>query len=105
MSSEDINGILNIDSSLYKTRLSKKYLNRKPYIPVDPKKVISYIPGTVVEILVSQGSHVKKGDELIILDAMKMKNRIKSEIDGKISSITVKIGTKVSKGTTLIELE
>ena len=98
-------GYLNINSSLYKTRLSAKFSGRKNYIPPDPKKVLSYIPGVVVELLVSDGSAVKKGQDLLIVDAMKMKNRIKSPSDGKVKSIAVKPGTKVGKGTLLLVLE
>jgi biotin carboxyl carrier protein len=98
-------GYLNINSGLYKTRLSKKYLNRKPYQPADPRFILSFIPGTIVEILVKEGEMVRKGDDLMILDAMKMKNRLKCSRDGRIRRIAVATGAKVSKGDLLIELE
>ena len=41
----------------------------------------------------------------MILDAMKMKNKLKANMDGKVKSIAVKMGDKVSKGTVLLELE
>jgi biotin carboxyl carrier protein len=41
----------------------------------------------------------------MILDAMKMQNKLKSSMDGKVKSIAVKKGDKVSKGTVLLELE
>lgn len=96
---------LNIDSSLYKTRISRKFENRKKYLPDNPGIIRSYIPGTVLGISVSEGKQVSKGDLLMILDAMKMKNRIKSNVAGKVKSIAVKPGDKVSKGTILLELE
>lgn len=105
MSTERKKGILNIDSSLYHTTISSKYENRKKYEPVNQKLVISYIPGTVLELLVEPGKKVKKGDDLVILDAMKMKNRIKSLVDGVVKSVPVKSGDRVSKGSVLIELE
>jgi biotin carboxyl carrier protein len=98
-------GILNIDTSLYKTRISKKFSSRKKYQPADPRLILSFIPGTVLDILVSEGDTVKKGDELMILDAMKMQNRLKSPIEGKIRRISASRGDRVSKGTLLIELE
>lgn len=98
-------GVLNIDTSLYQTRLSRKYINRKQYTPPDPRHVLSFIPGTILDILVKPGQSVKKGDDLMILDAMKMQNLLKCSIDGKIKRITVKKGDKVSKGTVLIELK
>jgi biotin carboxyl carrier protein len=97
--------MLNINSSLYKTRLSTKFLNRKPYKPADPRIILSFIPGTVLDILVELGQNVKKGDDLMILDAMKMQNRLKSNIDGTIKTIHVNKGARVSKGTILIELK
>ena len=98
-------GYLNIDSGLYQTRISKKFENRKPYQPADPKIILSFIPGTVLEIYVIPGQDVRKGDILMILDAMKMKNKLKCVMDGRVKSIAVVKGAKVSKGTVLLELE
>jgi biotin carboxyl carrier protein len=98
-------GILNIDTSLYKTRISKQFAKRKHYQPADPKLILSFIPGTVLDIMTKEGVAVKKGDNLMILDAMKMQNKLKCPMDGTIKSICVKKGDKVSKGTLLIELD
>ena len=98
-------GYLNIDSSFYQTRISKKFENRKPYSPDDSRIIRSFIPGTVMEIFVSPGQEVRIGDDLLILDAMKMQNRLKCSTDGKVKTVTAKKGAKVSKGTVLIELE
>ncbi len=98
-------GILNINSTLYKTRLSSKFLNRKLYKPADPKMILSFIPGTVLDILVKEGHAVKKGDDLMILDAMKMQNKLVCWTDGTVKKIYVNKGDKVSKGTVLLELK
>jgi biotin carboxyl carrier protein len=105
MNKDDKTGFLNIDTSLYQTRISSKFQNRKPYKPADPKMILSFIPGTVLDILVKKGQNVAKGDELMILDAMKMQNKLKCNMDGKVKSIAVIKGDKVSKGTVLLELE
>ena len=105
MNKEDKLGYLNIDTSLYQTRLSPKFKNRKPYQPADPKIILSFIPGTVLDIFVTVGQEVKKGQELMILDAMKMQNKLKCSMDSRIKSIAVIKGAKVSKGTVLLELE
>jgi biotin carboxyl carrier protein len=55
--------------------------------------------------MVKEGDIVEKGDYLMILDAMKMQNRLKSAIAGKIIKIHANKGDKVSKGTLLLELE
>jgi biotin carboxyl carrier protein len=105
MKENDKLGYLNIDTSLYKTRISEKFQNRKSYKPADPRIILSFIPGTVLDILIGKGQIVKKGEILMILDAMKMQNKLKCIMDGKVKSIAVKKGDKVSKGTVLLELE
>jgi len=96
---------LNLSDGIYKTRLSRKFENRKPYKPANPNIIISFIPGTVLDILVKEGDKVEKGEELMILDAMKMQNKLKSSIQGKIKKVFVTKGEKVSKGTVLLEIE
>ena len=54
------------------------------------KNLLSPMPGRVVKVLVKQGQKVKYGEDLIILDAMKMENIIKSEKDTEISEVFVK---------------
>ena len=105
MNNKDTFGYLNIDASLYKTRISSKFENRKPYQPADPRVIISFIPGTVLDVFIKAGQEVNKGDNLMILDAMKMQNKLKCNMNGKVKSIAVKKGDKVSKGTVLLELE
>jgi len=105
MKNQDDFQILNINESLYVTRLSNKFIKRKLYVPADPKKIVSFIPGTVLDILVKKGQVISKGDDLMILDAMKMQNSLRSSLNGKIKSIPVKKGDKVSKGTVLLIFE
>lgn len=94
---------LNINSVIYKTRISGKFAKRKPYQPVNPNLVFSFIPGTVTEIMVREGETVEKGDALLVLDAMKMQNRLKSAVKGRIKKIYAKTGDRVAKGILLIE--
>ncbi len=105
MNNEENFGILNINSTLYKTRLSRKFAGRKPYKPANPKVIPSFIPGTVLDILVTEGQVISAGDDLMILDAMKMQNKLRAASDGVIKKIFVAKGDKVSKGSILIELE
>jgi biotin carboxyl carrier protein len=105
MNKNDKLGFLNIDTSLYKTRISSKFQRRKPYKPADPRIILSFIPGTVLDIFIEPGQSVSKGENLMILDAMKMQNKLKCNMNGKVKSIAVKRGDKVSKGTVLLELE
>ncbi len=95
---------LTIDQTQYTTRLSSRFAGRKPYAPPVPGRICSFIPGTVVEVLVKEGDTVNKGDDIVILDAMKMKNRLKSHIDGRVASINVKPGDRVTKGAVMVEI-
>ena len=85
--------------------VSRQLKNRRPYKPSSPKIIMSFIPGTVLDILVKKDQDVRKGDDLLVLDAMKMQNNLKSNIDGIIKKILVNKGDKVSKGTILLELK
>ena len=60
------------------------------------------MPGLVLNVLATEGAEVKKGDNLLILEAMKMENMIKSPTDGIIKKIEVKQGDKVEKNEILV---
>jgi len=60
------------------------------------------MPGLVLKLLVSEGAEVKKGDNLFVLEAMKMENIIKSPADVIVKSIKIKPGDKVEKGQVLL---
>ncbi|HET6991697.1 MAG TPA: biotin/lipoyl-containing protein [Bacteroidia bacterium] len=60
------------------------------------------MPGLVLNVMVSEGQAVKKGDAIIVLEAMKMENILKSPADVTIKSIPVKKGVAVEKGQVLV---
>ena len=60
------------------------------------------LPGVVLDIKVKAGDAVKKGDTVIVLEAMKMENNIAAPSDGTISKISVEKGASVLEGTELI---
>ena len=93
-----------IDQTEYTTKLSQRFKSRKPYEPPVPGRIYSFIPGTVVEVLVSEGDSISEGDDTVILEAMKMKNRLKSHLSGKVIAVNVKPGDRVTKGTVLVEV-
>jgi len=66
------------------------------------KDVLSPLPGVIVAILVKPGEEVIRGQELCTLEAMKMKNAIRSSRDGIIDSIEVGVGDQVNHGQVLI---
>jgi biotin carboxyl carrier protein len=82
--------------------LKKMGLNNKVAVVKD---IGAPMPGLILDIVVSEGDEVKKGDKLLILEAMKMENIIKSPNDGKIKKITITKGDSVDSGQKLIHFE
>jgi acetyl/propionyl-CoA carboxylase alpha subunit len=60
------------------------------------------MPGLVVDVRVTEGQEILKGDPLLVLEAMKMENILKSPADGKVKKINVSKGDKVEKNQVLI---
>ncbi len=63
------------------------------------------MPGLIINVSVSVGEEVKKGDTLLILEAMKMENVIKSPRDGKIKKVNVQLKQPVEKNQVMLEFE
>lgn len=61
------------------------------------------MPGLVLSLNVTEGQEIKKGDSLLVLEAMKMENMLKSATDGTVKKIFVARGDKVEKNQVLIE--
>jgi len=67
--------------------------------------VKSPLPGVILDIKVNVGDEVKKGQTVIILEAMKMENSINADKDGKVTAINVSKGESVLEGTDLVIIE
>ncbi len=65
----------------------------------------SQIPGKVISIAVEEGANIKKGDNVCVLESMKMQVGIKSHKDGTVKSIKVKQGGTVAKNDVIAEIE
>ena len=89
----------------YNTLLTTKYKNRKVWVNPNPYDVQSFIPGTILEISVKEGEVVSEGSPLLILEAMKMQNRIQMPFTARIKKINVTLGARIPKDTLMIELE
>lgn len=61
------------------------------------------MPGLIIDLKVKVGDEVKTGDQLLILEAMKMENIIKSPGDGTVKKVKIEKGNSVEKGQVLIE--
>ena len=73
--------------------------------PAGGEQVTSPMPGTILDVKVSQGAAVKKGDVLMILEAMKMENEIMCPRDGKVASLHAAKGAAVESGTLLCVIQ
>ncbi len=69
------------------------------------KTIISPVGGTIVEVKAKAGDAVKSGQELLILEAMKMQTSINSPVDGTIKSINVSAGDTVRESQVLVEFQ
>jgi 3-methylcrotonyl-CoA carboxylase alpha subunit len=63
------------------------------------------MPGRVIAVNVEPGQAVSSGEEVLVVEAMKMENAIRAPRDGVVKSITAKVGDMVSPGVVLVELE
>jgi biotin carboxyl carrier protein len=63
------------------------------------------MPGRVIKVGVVPGQAVRKGEEILVIEAMKMENPIRAPKDGIVRSVTAKLGDLVGPGVVLVELE
>ncbi|MBR7134935.1 MAG: acetyl-CoA carboxylase biotin carboxyl carrier protein subunit, partial [Bacteroidaceae bacterium] len=63
------------------------------------------LPGVIIDVKVNVGDAVKKGDTVVILEAMKMENNINADKEGKVTSIAVSKGDTVADGAVLLTIE
>ena len=91
-----------------KAEISSSAFAAKPEAPVKAqggagsKKIEAPMPGSIVKVNVSTGASFKKGDVLVVLEAMKMENEISASEDGVVASVAVSVGGSVETGGVLI---
>lgn len=94
-----------IDDTTYSTIHTTKFRARKPYSVKDPRLVLAFIPGIIQNLTVSPGQRMQRGQSMLTLEAMKMKNDVTAPIDGTIKAVLVKVGDMVTKNQLLVEFE
>ena len=75
-----------------------------PVAAASANAIVAPMPGTINAVKVTSGQQVKKGDVLVILEAMKMENEIYADKDGKVGQVFVQKGASVQTGTALVEI-
>lgn len=112
-------GATNIQQSQIKDKEQESYTGQAPKETAKPKakakpaslktsgaqKIVAPMPGTILSIKKKPGDAVKKGDVVMVLEAMKMENEVLAPEDGTIVSIDVAEGSSVNTGDLLASLE
>lgn len=84
----------------YNKKKDKKLHNDKEIFHIS-----ATIPGKIIAVKVEKGVNVKKGEPLVVIEAMKMENELRAPADGKIINVYVKAGDKVENNTPLIDVD
>lgn len=89
-------------------KVSKPSTNGSGSAPASSGKgeqVVAPMPGNIIKINVTKGEAVKRGQVLLVLEAMKMENEIKAHADGKVAEIKVEQGQCISAGDVMVVIE
>jgi len=78
---------------------------KAPAVPHGELAIKAPIPGLVVKVLIEKGDKIEDGQPLIILEAMKMENEIRSPRSGVVKSIAASAGTRVEQNSIMLVLE
>jgi len=118
---------IEVNGTAYKVEIERKRVESKTPILVRPNvsnpagsheikrnqqtqksaafKVIAPLPGNIMQIFVKAGDQVKRGDKLLVYEAMKMENNLLAEKDGVVKTLKVNQGDSVLQGDVLLEME
>ncbi|HDR91320.1 MAG TPA: biotin/lipoyl-binding protein [candidate division Zixibacteria bacterium] len=69
------------------------------------EQVRAPIPGVILKLLVKEGDVVKAGQDIIVMEAMKMENQIQATLSGRIAKINVRVDDSVQQDDVLLEIE
>ncbi|MFA6275941.1 MAG: acetyl-CoA carboxylase biotin carboxyl carrier protein subunit [Pedobacter sp.] len=108
LNKEEKTAVIKVNNNIYTLTIKDQFDQLLKQLGMDNlsvnkiQQIKAPMPGLVLSVLVTEGTEVKKGDNLLVLEAMKMENMIKSPTDGVIKKIEIKQGDKVEKNEILI---
>lgn len=89
----------------HKTAVRSNNNNKETKTTLAGKKVTAPMPGNVIKVLVSEGDQVKKGQKLLVFEAMKMENDITSPCDGTVVEVKTSAGSVMAVGELLVVID
>lgn len=94
-----------IQGAVYKTNYTNKFEHRSTWEAPNHNMLHSFMPGTIIDILVKPKDKVKEGQTLLLLEAMKMQNQVRMPFDGEIVAIFVKKGEVIPNHHLMLEVK
>ncbi len=110
INSENKTAVLKVNGNKYECEIKDQFDDLLKSLGLDNLNTVKVndikapMPGLVLKTLIEEGQEFKKGDNLLVLEAMKMENILKAPVDGVAKKIKVKSGDKVEKNEVLILL-
>lgn len=90
--------------ALDERRRAIRDMTREGAAKAGPSPLVAPMPGLVVRINASIGDRVEAGQALVVMEAMKMENELRSTAAGTVAAVRVTVGQAVEKGSVLVEL-
>lgn len=97
-----------VDGQVYSyaiTELSQSSTRSNHKLAKSADRIIAPMPGKITKIFISEAQQVKKGDALVVMEAMKMEYTLKSDIDATVEKVFVTVNEQVSLGHLLVQLK
>jgi biotin carboxyl carrier protein len=103
--------VIKVNNAIMNLKVTDKFDELMLQMGIDPaagakvNDIKAPMPGMVLNVMVENGQTIKKGDPIVVLEAMKMENILKSPADGTIRKLFVRKGDKVEKNQVMVNLD